>query len=249
MDTTAYIKERKEFLSRVNEYLKDGLFTEAGVLAEERLSRYPRDVDAHIITATCLIGMGKLTEAWEVLSGVDIMIREWSPVYELLGYIYSKKELPQEAVKAYEKFLCLNPDSAVRRNSANTINSLKYDSEEYEAARKRFIPAEKATETVPEDGGRADLAVGEAKEAGGEEDTATNFASDFDTITLADLYFQQGHYEMARKVLNRILAKDPRNVEAQRRLERVDSSSDNRWLEVIDELNRWLKNLRRSELQ
>jgi tetratricopeptide (TPR) repeat protein len=244
MDTTAYTEEKKEFLSRANEYLKDGLFAEADTLAEERLSRYPGDVDAHIITATCLILMGKLTPAWAILSKLDGLIREWSQVYELLGYIYSKKKLPHEAVKAYEKFLCLNPDSAMRSDIADTIDSLKGGLEGDKATKKKFVAAEKETE----EGGRADRKVRETEKTGGVKGTAASFASGFDTIILADLYFQQGHDEMARDVLNRILAKDPRNVEAQRRLERMGSSHDNRWLEVIDELNRWLKNLRGSGL-
>lgn len=246
---TTYIKERKDFLSRANKCLKGGLFDEANALAEERLLRYPGDLDAHIITATGLIRMGKLTQAWEVLSKLDVMIREWSQAYELLEYIYRKKGLPQEAIKSYKKFLCLNPESPMERHISNKIDSLEYSFEEEEAAKKRLVAAKKEIETVPKEG-RVELEIKDTAENEEDGEGATrSFAADFDTITLADLYSQQGYYEMAHDVLNRILTKDPQNMEARKKLERMGSLNDSKWTPVIDELNRWLENLRRSELR
>ena len=116
----------------------------------------------------------------------------------------------------------------MERHISNKIDSLEYSFEEEEAAKERLIAAENE-----EDG----------------EGATRSSATDFDTITLADLYFQQGYYEMAHDVLNRILTKDPQNMEVRKKLERMEALTDNKWLPVINELNRWLKNLRRSELQ
>ena len=41
---------------------------------------------------------------------------------------------------------------------------------------------------------------------------------EFSTITLADLYTQQGHYAMAKKVLEVILAKEPEDAQVSRKL-------------------------------
>ncbi|MDX9746272.1 MAG: tetratricopeptide repeat protein [Syntrophales bacterium] len=79
---------------------------------------------------------------------------------------------------------------------------------------------------------------------------------EFQTVTLADLYAQQGHYDMARKVLEGILTREPSNEQASNKLAElakrmtggggkgvddsvaVDSSSPN--APVIAELERWL---------
>ncbi len=309
MDTT-YIQERENFLSRANKNLEDGLFDEAIALAEERLSSYPGDPDAHIITATCLVRMGNLTRAWEVLSKLDGLIQEWSQAYELLGYIYRKKEMPEEAIRSYKKVLSLNPNSPMKQHISNKIDSLKDNVKEKEEAVERPVAAveestgietrpanlevvstseEAEVKTEAPDGKIEELpdietepdaevtsgtasseekeeedaverpvaAAGEEAEELGMEDAAEkeregggeteSAAHDFDTMTLAELYFQQGYHEMARDVLNRILAKDPENTEAREKLKQMESLKDNKWIPVIDELNRWLKNLRRSE--
>ncbi len=241
MDTT-YIQERKNFLSRANKNLEDGLFDEAIALAEERLSRYPEDSDAHIITATCLIRMGNLTQAWETLSNLDGLIREWSQAYELLGNIYRKKELPEEAIESYQKFLYLNPDSPMKQHISNKIDSLKHIVEEKEEAMEKPVAAEEEPEM---EAAPKEREAEVEKEGEGKGETLMQHRFSW-TLTLAELYSQQGHHEMARDVLNRMLENDPENIEARDRLKQMDSSNDNKWIPVIDELNRWLENLRRS---
>jgi len=251
MDTT-YIQERKNFLSLANKNLEDGLFDETIALAEERLSRYPGDSDACIITATCLIRMGNLTQAWEILSNLDGLIREWSQAYELLGNIYRKKEMAEEAIESYQKVLYLNPDSPMKQHISNKIDSLKYSIEEDEEAAERPVAvageeAESEMAKTPKEG-KAEVEMEDAAEKKGEGEGETSRQYRFWwTLTMAEMYLQQGHHEMARDVLNRILANDPENIEAREKLKQIESLNDNKWTPVIDELNRWLENLRRSE--
>jgi len=76
-----------------------------------------------------------------------------------------------------------------------------------------------------------------------EEDTPVDISADFHTITLARLYVKQGHFKMAGDVLDRILERDPDNVEAREYAGHVKQLMEEGWGPVIDELNRWLNTL------
>ncbi len=375
MDPT-YMAEREHFISQANKNLEDGLFDAAIALADERLARYPGDTDASIVRATALVRTGKLREAWEILNQLDGMIQEWSQIYELLGFVYRKQGVHDEAIKAYKKFIALNPDSPMKRHISNKIEQLKDEVKEEEAAAKKPSEEAKATEiileevpvakeedhiapmtsepppdgqeeaaeaevttekTAPEGGEtphnpelmavsdndedakpdgeeeeieakkersleKSDTPPEETAPQGGEtpqtpelmavsdndedakpdeaeegieahrersleksdtpgklelvmedgveeeeEHTPHSVPTDFDTVTLAELYFQQGYDEMAQDVLNRILVKDPGNEEAREKLKQIGAIGDNKWAPVIDTLNVWLNNLQRTE--
>lgn len=74
--------------------------------------------------------------------------------------------------------------------------------------------------------------------------------SDFETVTLAELYIRQGHLRQAEEVLQKIIGHDPQNGKAAGLLQEVRE----RLLKgafaqpsagVIDELSRWLDNIGR----
>lgn len=65
---------------------------------------------------------------------------------------------------------------------------------------------------LPEATGNLADEEGESAEAEGE------ISPEFYTTTLAELYIQQGHYAMAKEVLEVILAKEPSNEQASRKL-------------------------------
>lgn len=77
---------------------------------------------------------------------------------------------------------------------------------------------------------------------------------EFFTVTLADLYIQQGHFKMAAEVLEKILEKEPENVLARTKLDTVTTAialkssvngdivqSDN----LAETLSCWLENINR----
>jgi tetratricopeptide (TPR) repeat protein len=86
-------------------------------------------------------------------------------------------------------------------------------------------------------------------------DEVAEIAPEFYTITLADLYVRQGHSDMAREVLEKILIKDPANEDAAKRLKEIkpplSTKSDGVALEngnknrIIARLNDWLININR----
>jgi hypothetical protein len=89
----------------------------------------------------------------------------------------------------------------------------------------------------------------DAENAGGSD----NVSPDLYTITLAELYIKQGHLEMAREVSKEILRSDPGDIRAVEMLKDVETTlkgrnsralSEGKRILVIDELNRWLENLK-----
>jgi hypothetical protein len=62
---------------------------------------------------------------------------------------------------------------------------------------------------------------GENDDMDGENDGMEAIYSEFHTVTLADLYMAQGHFERARAVLDDILSRDPKNEEAVKKLAEI----------------------------
>ena len=86
--------------------------------------------------------------------------------------------------------------------------------------------------------------------AGAEEGETIQVPEDFQTVTLAELYIRQGHLQMAKKVLEAILRKDPQQERAAERLREVrealgGENSAEKAAPVIAELSRWLDNIGR----
>ncbi|MBN2686902.1 MAG: hypothetical protein JXR85_01885 [Deltaproteobacteria bacterium] len=74
-------------------------------------------------------------------------------------------------------------------------------------------------------------------------------SQDFHTVTLADLYIKQGHFEMARAVLKSVTARDPDNAGVHERLGYVETmligEKKGSHRAVVVELQRWLRHLER----
>lgn len=89
-----------------------------------------------------------------------------------------------------------------------------------------------------------------------EERHATNaegdvqIPTDFQTVTLAELYVRQGHFRLAEEVLEKIIGQDPQNEKAAGLLQEVrerllKGASAHSCAGVIAELSRWLDNIDR----
>jgi tetratricopeptide (TPR) repeat protein len=84
----------------------------------------------------------------------------------------------------------------------------------------------------------------------GETEGAAGIPSDFQTVTLAELYIRQGHFRPAEEVLEKIIGEDPQNgkatallTEVREQLRREVSAQLDAG--VIAELSRWLDNIGR----
>lgn len=82
-----------------------------------------------------------------------------------------------------------------------------------------------------------------------DEDEPADMSTDFHTITLARLYMKQGYFRMAKDVIDKILERDPENVEAGKYAEHVEHLMEKGWGPVIDELDRWLNELQTKKVR
>ena len=74
--------------------------------------------------------------------------------------------------------------------------------------------------------------------------------TDFQTVTLAELYIRQGHLRPAGEVLEKIIGQDPQNEKAAVLLQEVrerllKGASAQQYAGVVAELSRWLDNIGR----
>jgi tetratricopeptide (TPR) repeat protein len=85
----------------------------------------------------------------------------------------------------------------------------------------------------------------------GERERDAAMPSDFQTVTLAELYIRQGHLRPAEEVLEKIVAQEPQNGKAAGLLQEVrdmilSEASMRRYAGVVAELSRWLDNIGRT---
>jgi len=216
------MKEKAGFLSATQAYLDKGFYQEALDLAEDWLKRYPGDAEANIVCCHAWMRMGKLDRVDELLNGVQATILKLSRIYSFMGDICLESGLSLEAIRFFRKFLSINPES----NEADAVSK-----------KLRFLTSEAAETPL--------LSVDDEPEES--DDEIGDVASDFHTITLADLYVKQGHLQMAVDVLREILRKDADNHQAADRLQEVMAMMETgkRSEGMIQELTRWLQNIHR----
>jgi tetratricopeptide (TPR) repeat protein len=94
------------------------------------------------------------------------------------------------------------------------------------------------------------IAEGREIDPEGEAGETTEVPSDFQTVTLAELYMRQGHLRPAAEVLEAIIRKEPGQEKAAALLDGVKEmilreELRQRYPRVIDELSRWLDNIGR----
>jgi len=72
--------------------------------------------------------------------------------------------------------------------------------------------------------------------------------NEFKTATMAELFIQQGHFDLAKDVLDNILKREPDNLSARLKLKKLElvqaprhPLSAEKRLSVLNELERWLK--------
>jgi len=89
-----------------------------------------------------------------------------------------------------------------------------------------------------------------ATDAEGGTEGDVEIPTDFQTVTLAELYIRQGHLRLAEEVLEKIIGHDPQNEKAAGLLQEVrervlKGASAQRYAGVSAELSRWLDNVGR----
>lgn len=220
------MKEREEFLSTAEALIEKNQYEEALSAAESWIKRYPIDADANIIRCHALLKTGNLEKVNEILEDVENTVLQLARIYNRVGDLCLTGGLTQEAMKFYQKCISLNPASPTAQEISEKINT---------------------------------LSTSDTTATQNNDDTYNNIddvASDFYTITLAELYITQGHLDMAYDVLGAILKREPENELVANRLNDVEAMQRDRVTkepslyvqqneEVVKELTKWLKNIGR----
>ena len=221
-------KEKELFLAKAQAFLDNDLYQEAEELAESRLSNQPKDIDAKVILCQAWMRTGRIHKVKAMLRDVEEVITDLSRLYLVMGDMCWKGGLTQEAIRFYRRFLTLNPDSEWAKEVWEKLNTLEGVQDQ--------PPFRDGVEDVEEK-------VEEAQ-----------ISSDLYTLTLAELYIRQDHYDMAREVLEAILQKEPGNQKAATMIREIDQHLNDRIEKdmarerkkhLANELTRWLQKLTR----
>lgn len=102
-------EEKKNFIDQVESFLQQNLLSQALSIAEERLRKFPLDIEANSIAGEVLIRMGRMEESRNILGKIEELISSLSVVYEHMADIYQKNGFIGDAVICYRKYIILNP--------------------------------------------------------------------------------------------------------------------------------------------
>jgi tetratricopeptide (TPR) repeat protein len=202
--TTSEINELKKkldenpdslvFAALADAYRKKGRLDEALNVCKKGLEKNPSYTSARVVLGRIYREQGKVEEGASEFKKVLELDQDNLMAHSMLGSILMEKNDYQTAIEEYQKILSLNPDD-----------------EETQSHLKQAI--EKAAgETKPSKLFKKDLPPAEKKDPR-KESTAT--------LTLAELYFKQGHYDRAIEVYQELLANDPQNLMLRQKMSEV----------------------------
>jgi len=219
--------DRNVFLSRTQTMLEQGSYESALDAARRWLDRNPGDIEAMIVKCQACMRLGKLEEATAVIDDVEKTVLGLSRILACMGDICFKGGLNQEAVKFYNRFIALNPDSDLSRDVLGKLRILENDHPELiQGADAQEISERPAT-------------------------------AGFQTLTIVDLYLRQGHVNAAEALLEQMLAKEPDNSAVLEKLADVralvsmpaaKALNPRQREKVVEKLSKWLDLLQRKRL-
>src|ERR1035438_2945116 len=202
--TTSEITELKKKLEENSEslvfapladaYRKQGNLEEAYNICKKGLEKHPNYTSARVVLGRIYQAQGKKEQAATEFRKVLETDPENLMAHSLLGAIFVESGDHQSAIEEYQKILTLNPDDD------ETQEALKQAIEK--AAGEQKAPKQNPKETIAPE-----------KKAVTKETTAT--------LTIADLYLKQGHFDKAIEVFQELLANDPQNLMLRQKLGEV----------------------------
>jgi tetratricopeptide (TPR) repeat protein len=214
------IRERKSFLTQTEAHLDRNELPAVLDLAEARLKRTPGDLDARLAICRVRLAICRVRFLQGRLDEAGEMLSDMEDILASLSRIY-----------AGIGDICMKEGM---KDSAETFYR-----------KVMFL-----NPGVPLPMGVAErLNDSEELRATDAEEDA-EIPSDFETVTLAELYIRQGHLRQAEEVLEKIIGHDPQNGKAAGLLQEVrerllNGASAQPDTGVIAELSRWLDNIGR----
>jgi len=127
MEHNQFEAERRDFVNQLESFLRQKLLSEALKMAEERLVRFPNDVDAKTFINLVLIATGRIEESRNLLHSMEKDIQRLSFFYLRAADAYREKRFNPDAIACYQKVLVLDPQS---ENSAEVAAQIALLQEE-----------------------------------------------------------------------------------------------------------------------
>jgi tetratricopeptide (TPR) repeat protein len=163
------------------------------------LSIYPDDINLRQLLAECYLEVGFIGSAQKELEAVTSHIDDLIPVYKLQAENAAQQDRPEEALRSINVYLAHKPD----------------DQEALDFMRRMRTRLEKSTRNEP----------GLPKDAVHGKDKSIYDGSDLSTPTLAEIYYNQGLIKEAIQTYENILANNPDDKKALKRLKELKAVS------------------------
>lgn len=224
-------------------YLKVGFVDDALYTARQGVAKYPGFVAGQRALALACHAKGLLDESREALEKVATALPEDREVQMLLGRLLLMDGNNKAAVSVFRTVLEFYPDDVECRFELealerSTSTSLREDSQgsaipmdvdesagdqldvEFEAFEEEIDESEKSIEDVE----ILELDEADIVEFDGAESPASVAIHDpLSTVTLAELYVQQGFIEKALGIFRAILVDDPANSDVKSRIAKLEN--------------------------
>ncbi len=173
-------------------YRKEGDLVQAQEICQKGLQKHPNHTIAKIVLGRIFQGQNKVDDASLEYKQVLEADPENIMAHSLLGSLHVQKKEYQEAIEEFQKVLTLNPDDE------EAPIALK------EAIERAAIEQQNNIKTSNK----------EAAQTNVKNPTKESNA----TITLAELYIKQNHFDKAIEVFQELLANDPQNLMLRQKL-------------------------------
>ncbi len=221
---------RKAFLNEMEPYFERNEAQTALSLAQSRLEKIPGDLAARIVICRAWLIEGRIDKTAEMLAEIKEILAVLSRLYDSIEDPYGKKGPEKEAEMIDRKSGAAEPETSPSPDMG------KPDTLE-EPPREELPPEE----LPPEESAAVE-------ENNDESEGNAEMPPAFETVTVAELYMRQGHYQMAQDLLVKIIARDAANASAARLLEDVrdrlaQENVHRRNGEIVKELSAWLDNM------
>ncbi len=213
------------FAPLADAYRKKGRIEEAIEILVQGLSHHPLYISARVLLARCYEDMGEWERArneWKSVLDLDdrnlVALKAMGEIDKLLGNL-------DRSLEWFRKYLDEFPDDdTVRERLAQIESELVSSREPEDVAEEILGPKTFHLDLEPPEYSNG-FEPGRGEDSASEEEISV--AEDFEegesveTITLAEIYAQQGFYERAIDIYTRILARETGNEQIIRRIDEL----------------------------
>jgi tetratricopeptide (TPR) repeat protein len=173
------------FAPLADAYRRQGKLEDALTVCRKGVDRHPHYASGRVVLGRILQDQGKVEEALAEFRRVLEADPENIMAHTLIGGVLMQKKDYQSAIEEYQRVLTLNPDD-------DSVQGFLKEAIEKAAGENKVAAA--PPEKRP----------AERKASGKEKESTAS-------LTLAELYYKQGHFDKAIEVYQELLGSDPQN--------------------------------------